>query len=163
VTLTGESATAVRPVAGPTAPPVDPTIRRALDCLGQVVDPVEVVSLDEATALYAGVPGAGAPSPGVIAFRLRRGDSMSRIFVNREAGTYRGAARKPTALSILQLAATLLHEQVHRTDGEQAAYRLQADFVRSRLPRVPRRERARAERYLESLEVRSRVYRRLNR
>lgn len=159
----GPSESVVRPMAGRTVEPGDPTVRQALDYLGQRIDPIEVVSLAEATALYGRVPRAGAPSPGVNAFRLPLDGAISGIFVNRESVTYRLAARRPTVLRLLRLAATLLHEQVHRSDGEHAAYRLQADFVRSRLRQVPRRERAEAERYLEGLETRAAVFRRLRR
>jgi hypothetical protein len=48
-----------------------------------------------------------------------------------------------------------VHEQVHETDGEHAAYRRQADFVRSRLDILPKSERRRADRYWKSLEIRA--------
>jgi hypothetical protein len=135
--------------------PGDATVRLAIRQLGQEVDPVEVVALAEARDVYGQVPGAGAPTPGMNAFRVRQGASVSHIYVNRDSTVYRAAARRPTPLALLRLAATLLHEQVHRTDGDTAAYRLQADFVRSRMRGIPWRERSAAERYLRDLEQRA--------
>ena len=51
-------------------------------------------------------------------------------------------------MTVLILAGTLVHEQVHNTDRELAAYRLQADFVRSRLQRLPRRDLDAARRHV---------------
>jgi len=60
-------------------------------------------------------------------------------------------------VNTLKLAATLVHEQVHNTDGEFAAYRLQSDFVRSRLKGLPSRHAEAAARFLENVEARARA------
>jgi hypothetical protein len=89
------------------------------------------------------------------AFRVRGGTIGATIHVNGESAVYRNAARKPTAIALLKLAATLVHEQVHRADGDHAAYRLQSDFVRSRLGGLPRDQQEEARRYIVSLDTRA--------
>jgi hypothetical protein len=61
-------------------------------------------------------------------------------------------------MAYLMLAATLAHEQVHNTDGEYAAYRLQADFLSSRLRELRSRERATALKYIHRMNVRSLIF-----
>jgi hypothetical protein len=134
----------------------DPVIERALAIVGQPLNPVTVAGAEDIRRLYSRALDAGPPE-GLDAFRAPGDASDPRIYVNRDSPIYRRAARSPSALVVLQLAATLAHEQVHNTDREFAAARLQADFVRSRLDRLPRRERDAARRYLERLEGRARA------
>jgi hypothetical protein len=137
-----------------TAAHTDPVIQRALLVIGQPISPVKLVSVQEIREIYNRL-GAGPPPSGLNAFRVRAGGEDARIHVNRDSDLYRRAARNPSPLHILRLAATLVHEQVHDTDGEHAAYRVQADFVRSRLMDLPRRHRAEARRYLQKLDERA--------
>jgi len=134
----------------------DPTIRQALAVLGQPVSPIEVVTFEQAQEIYRRTPGArpltAQLSEGLRAFRVVRDH---RIFVNRDSTDFKDVERRPTPLGLLKLAAILVHEQVHATDGEYAASRLQADFVRSRLHSLPRRERAKGRLYLRDLEART--------
>ena len=142
----------------------DPVLQRALVVLGQHVNDIHLVSTLEIREMYARTPGAGVPPLGLNAFRLP-GDP--NIYVNRDSITYQAASKKRSGFEVVRLAGTLLHEQIHDTDGEAAACRLQSDFVRSRLDSVPRNERERIERYWRLLEARaillSRAERRLRR
>jgi hypothetical protein len=79
------------------------------------------------------------------------------IYVNGDSAIYRTAAKKPSPLSLLMLAATLVHEQVHNSDGELAASRVQADFVRSRLHSLPWWQRQAAREYLIRLDGKARA------
>lgn len=132
----------------------DPVIQRALVVVGQPVNPIRVVGLQEIREIYARLR-AGAPPAGLTAFRATGDASDPSIYVNSDSHVYRGAARRPSALGLLRLAATLVHEQVHNTDGEFAAYRLQSDFVRSRLNSLPWRQQEEARRYLRGLDARA--------
>jgi hypothetical protein len=62
---------------------------------------------------------------------------------------------------LLKLAATLVHEQVHNTDGEFAAYCIQADFVRSRVQGVSWRQREPVLLYVQGLDARARAFARV--
>jgi hypothetical protein len=132
----------------------DPAIERALRIVGHPLGPVNIVSLQEIREIYRHL-GAGAPPAGLNAFRLRAGGAEARIYVNRDSRLYRRAARHPSPLDLLRLAATLVHEQVHDTDGEHAAYTIQADFVRCRLAGLPRKYRQDARLYLQQLDARA--------
>lgn len=143
----------------------DPAIQQALTLLGQPINPVRVAGPELIRRLYARTPGAGEPPRGLRAFRAGdRGDPF--IYVARRSPEYTRVAARGTALAVLALAGTLVHEQVHNTDGGHAAARLEADFVRSRLGQVPRHEWAATRLYLDQLEMRAqafeRVARRLN-
>jgi hypothetical protein len=128
-------------------------IEQAIVILGQTVNPVRVVGPTQIRELYARM-GASSRLPHELnAFRVLGGAEDPRIYVNRDSAVFRTAARKPSALAILKLAATLAHEQVHNTDGELAACRLQADFVRSKLESLPRPRREDARAYLRELEA----------
>lgn len=132
----------------------DPVIQQALIVVGQPVNPVKAVGLGEIREIYARVR-AGAPPAGLIAFRATGDRSDLSIYVNRDSSVYKDAARSSSALGLLKLAATLVHEQVHNTDGEFAAYRLQSDFLRSRLSSLSRRQQDDARRYLRGLDARA--------
>jgi hypothetical protein len=80
-----------------------------------------------------------------------------------DSGVYTTAVRTRSALAVLKLAATLLHEQVHNTDGEFAAYRMQSDFVRSRLRSLPCRQQEEARLYVQNLDVRAQAFSRTKR
>ena len=131
----------------------DPVIDSALAVVGQPVNPVELVGSEDIKKIFARL-NAGAPPIGLNAFRPMVG-SLEPIYVNRDSALYRTAARRRSALALLQLAATIVHEQVHNSDGEHAAYRVQSDFVRSRVPTLPAREQAEAQRYLRALDSRA--------
>ena len=124
----------------------DPVIERALTELGQPLNRIAVISPAEIRRIYVRA-GAGWPSPGLEAFRSPLDPGDPTIYVNREAPAYKMAARARSAFDLLKLASILVHEQVHNTDIEFAAYRLQADFIRSRLRKLPGQERDRARRY----------------
>jgi hypothetical protein len=123
--------------------------------LGQKVNPVKVLDAEQINDIYARAAAAPPHLLELTAFRARGVVTDPHIYVNRDSAIYRAATSKPSALKILKLAATLAHEQVHNTDGELAAYRLQADFVRSKLEGVPRRQRKDACAYLQSLEAKA--------
>ena len=123
--------------------------------LGQNVNPVKVLDAEQINDIYARAAAAPPHLLELTAFRARGVVTDPHIYVNRESAIYRAAINKPSALTILKLAATLAHEQVHNTDGELAAYRLQSDFVRSKLEGVPRRQRKDACAYLQSLEAKA--------
>ena len=116
------------------------------------MNPIKVLGVGEIRVIYGRTPGAGVPPVGLNAFRAP-GDP--NIYVNNESVVYRSAARKPSAFAMIRLAATLLHEQVHNTEGEFGAYRVQSDFVRSRIRSVPRGERDQIDRYWGILEARA--------
>jgi hypothetical protein len=137
-----------------TATHTDPAIQRALLVIGQPISPVKLVSVEEIREIYHRL-GAAPPPSGLNAFRVIADGADRRIHVNRDSDLYRRAARNPSPVDILRLAATLVHEQVHDTDGEHAAYRVQADFVRSRLMDLPHRHREEARRYLQQLDERA--------
>jgi hypothetical protein len=99
----------------------------------------------------------GDPPPELHAFRAPGDLSDPHIYVNAESAVYREALSKPSAVNTLKLAATLVHEQVHNTDREFAAYRLQSDFVRSRLKGLPSRQAEAAARFMENVEARARA------
>lgn len=139
----------------------DPLIRRALGVVRQPLHPVRVIGTAEVQRLYA--VAALVPPDGLEAFRAPGDASDPHIYVHAEGAVYVNASRKPTALAILKLAAVLLHEQVHNTDRELAAYRLQADFVLDRLHELPRREQAAARQYLAHLEAKARALARAHR
>lgn len=132
----------------------DHVIQRALDFVAQPLNPILLVSIDRARAIVAATPGGGVLSPRVNAFRAPGAHAAPHIYVIRESAVYRRAARAET-LGLLKLAATLVHEQVHATDGDAAAYRLQADFVRTRLHTAPIAQREAGRRYLEALDARA--------
>jgi len=140
------------PLSVPTAPPrqLDPTVRHALHLLGPSTDEVIVLAAHQVRSLYARM-GTTVPA-GLTAFRI---PGASPIYVNATSPVYADAAHDASPFNVLRLAATLLHERIHETDDEFAASRLQADFVRSRLPFLPRSERERAERYWRRLETRA--------
>lgn len=142
--------------AGPHA---DPVIQRALVVLGQPMNPIKVVGLQDIREMFARMR-AGAPPAGLNAFRAT-GDA--NVYVNRDSPVYERAARLASALDWLVLAATLVHEQVHNTDGEFAACRRQSDFVRSRLHTVPARQQQAAARYLRGLDARAHALGRIER
>jgi hypothetical protein len=133
-------------------PHPDLAIERALALLGGTIDHVRVVTMMEIREIYGRTAGAHAPPAGLNAFRL---PDDSIIYVNGESRLYRKAASKPTVNTDIRLAATLLHEQVHSSDGESVACRVQADFVRSRLRSAPARDRDELERYFRTLEARA--------
>jgi hypothetical protein len=131
----------------------DAVIDLALAVIGQPVNPVELVDAQEIERIFARLR-AGAPPTGLIAFRPAIG-SREPIYVSRDSDVYRSAARQRSPLALLRLAATIVHEQVHNSDGEHAAYRVQSDFVRSRLHTLPARQQGRARQYLRVLESRA--------
>ena len=133
----------------------DSAIQQALIVLGQAINPIRVVSPEEIREIYARA-GIGEPPAGLHAFRAQRDMSDPNIYVNKNSPVYRNAARKPSALSVLKLAAMLAHEQLHNTDGEFAAYRVQSDFFRSKLNGMPWRQREAARQHLQELDARAR-------
>jgi hypothetical protein len=129
----------------------DPVIRRALQFVGQALNPIRVLIPAEARATYARY--GRTPSSMMMAFRAP-GDP--NIYISCESDAYR-KARNNDSLALLQLAATLAHEQVHGTEageeGERAARRIEADFIRSKLKNVHPVQRKDAERHLRVVEV----------
>lgn len=130
----------------------DETVQKALAVLGRPV-PVRVVAPSEIRQIYGRV--AAVPPSGLIAFRAPGDRTDATIYVNSDSDVYRSASRKASGLALLKLAATLVHEQVHDTDGEAAAYRRQSDFVRDRLKGLPWRDREAAWRYVRELDARA--------
>jgi hypothetical protein len=122
------------------------------------VNPVQVVGIDEIRTIYARTPAAGPSPTGLIAFRAPGDPRDATIYVSRHSSEYTQAARKPSPLVLLKLAAVLAHEQVHNSDGEAAAYRLQADFVESRLSRLPWQQRDSGRAYARMLSARANVF-----
>jgi hypothetical protein len=124
---------------------------RALLLVTPPADEVRVLSSRQLDEIYLREAGTRPPA-GLNAFRLE-GDP--RIYLNAESKVYQQAGSRPRAFHALRLAATILHERVHETDGEYAARRLQADFVRSQLRSLPSSQRREAERYWSTLEGRA--------
>jgi hypothetical protein len=110
----------------------DPTIQRALTVLGQGVNPIKVVSPEETSAIYAKY--GKQPSEGVLGFRAPGDKKDVNIYINSESNLYKQAKRSPLAQTLL--AGTLAHEQVHNTDGEEAARRIESDFLRSQMEKM---------------------------
>ncbi len=135
----------------------DSVIQRALLVLGQPVNPIRVVEPREIGRIYARA-GVGPPPEGLTAFRAPHDANDPHIYVNQRSLVYQNAVRTPSAMTLLILAGTLVHEQVHNTDRELAAYRLQADFVRGRLQSLPRRDHDAARRHVEQLDARARAF-----
>lgn len=153
-----------RPGDGPrTIEHDDPVIRQALRLLGQPVNPVKLVGTQELRAIYRGWGSFLQPPRGLVAVRGADRACNPHIYVNRDARVYQAAVAKPSPINLLKLAATLAHEQVHNSDGEYAAYRLQSDFVRSRVGGLPWRYRDEAGRYLRELDERARAFARTER
>lgn len=153
-----------RPGDGPTTiEHDDPVIRQALRLLGQPVNAVKVVGSQELLEIYRGWGGGLQPPRGLIAVRAVDRACDPHIYINREARVYRTAVAKPSPIALLKLAATLVHEQAHNSDGEYAAYRLQSDFVRSRIAGLPWRYHAEATQYLRALDDRGRAFGRTER
>lgn len=134
----------------------DVAVRQALVMLGQPLNPVRVVTPDRIRELYWRT-GMGDPPPELQAFRAPGDLSDPHIYVNADAVVYREALSKPSAVNTLKLAATLVHEQVHNTDREFAAYRLESDFVRSRLKGMSSRQAAAAAPFMERVEAMARA------
>lgn len=134
----------------------DAVIHHALFVLGQPINPIRVLGSEEIAEIYS-KGGIEHPPHGLLAFRSPVDATDPTIYVNRASNIYLLATRKASSLNVLKLAATLVHEQAHNTDSEMAAYRLQADFVRSRLEDVPWREKEDARRYLAELDARARA------
>jgi hypothetical protein len=132
-------------------------IRQAMVVLDQNVNPVKIVGAEQIAEIYARAAAAPRPPLGLNAFRMRGVITDPHIYVNSDSAIYKAAAVKPSNLTILKLAATLAHEQVHNTDGDFAAYRLQSDFVRSKLNTLPRRQREEARAYLQQIEAKARA------
>jgi hypothetical protein len=133
----------------------DHVIQRALDVLAQALNPIRIAREDEIRVLYGYTDGTSRLPPGLNAFRAPGDTADPNIYVYDASAVYARAARKPSALNVLKLAGTLIHEQVHNTDGEFAACRLQADFVRATLPILPRRQRESGRQFLASLDARA--------
>jgi hypothetical protein len=133
----------------------DPTIRHALRLLGQSLNPVRVLGEAQIREMYARIPGVVLRSAGLNAFRAPGTPNDPYIYVNGESVVYKRASKQPSALAVLMLAATLAHEQVHNTDGEAAAYRLQSDFVRSQQGSVPARQQDELRQYLQTIDARA--------
>ena len=112
-----------RPDVGPTLHHEDPVIERALTELGQPLNRIAVISADDIRRIYARA-GAGWPSPRLDAFRSPLDPGDPTIYVSRESPAYQATARTRSAFDLLKLTAILVHEQVHNTDIESAAYRL---------------------------------------
>jgi hypothetical protein len=136
----------------------DPAIQQALTVLGQAVNPVRVLGEAQIREIYTRTLGTDPLPAGLNAFRVPRGANDPNIYVNKESMVYTRAASKASAVALLKLAATLAHEQVHNTDGEFAAYRLQSDLVRSRLKSVPRLQQDEVRKYLQNLDARANAY-----
>ena len=126
-------------------------VHEALQLLPQSLNDARLLSPAQVREVYSRTQGV-LPPAGLNAFRI---PDDPNIYVNAESEVYRDAARNRSAFHLLRLAATLLHEQVHETDDEYAARRLQADFVRSRLDALPPAQRASADRYWRTLEARA--------
>ena len=124
---------------------------RALLLVATPDDEVRVLSSPQLQEIYLREAGT-APPAGLNAFRLQ-GDP--KIYVNAASKVYRQSESRPSEFHALRLAATILHERVHETDGEYAARRRQADFVRSQLRSVPSSQRRDADRYWRTLEGRA--------
>ena len=125
-------------------------IDSALRLLEHSVTNVRVISPEQVRVLY--LQAGARPPVGLQAFRML---GNPRIYVSAESVVYSEARRSLTTFNLLRIAATLLHEQVHETDGEFAASRLQADFVRAHLHRLPRSERRIGGLYWRRLEGRA--------
>ena len=140
----------IPPRVGPTNTG-DAAIGDALRLLQQPINTIRVLSAPEVQDVYRRM-AATQPPRGLNAFRLPRDPN---IYVNAESKMYRDAVRNRTEFDLVRLAATLLHEQIHETDGEYAARRVQADFIRSRLKGLPVSQRARGEHYWRTVEARA--------
>jgi hypothetical protein len=127
----------------------DPTIQRALDILGQDVNPVKVVPWDEVKRLY---DEAGYPvTPKEEKEKRERLGAFRRpndpnIYISGEAKEYRRAVKNPKDIgAALILAGILAHEQTHETekgpDSEWATRRKESDFLQSKLETVPSYQR----------------------
>ena len=140
----------------------DPVIGRALAILGQSINPVRLVGFAELRKVYLQAQ-VGEPPAGILAFRHPGERDDPAIYLNADSMAYRAAARAPSAIATLRIAAILVHEQVHNSDDDAAAYQLQADFVRDRLDAVPWPDRRDAWRDLEELQARARAQARAER
>jgi hypothetical protein len=133
----------------------DPAIARALALVDSDIGPVTVIDGEQARQMYARVAGAGEPPRGLNAFRAPGDPADRHIYVLGSSAVYQAARRRPTTLAVLKLAATLVHERAHDSEGESGAYRLQALFVKVRLGTLPPSQRSEGQRYLEALEMRA--------
>lgn len=113
----------------------DPTIRKAIETTGNFIDPVRVVDMDEAAALYR-TQGQGRPSRSMVGFRLKN-DPV--VYINSMSDQYKKASMG-SELANVMLAGSLLHERVHNhpEDGELPARRYEADFLQSKVNTLPK-------------------------
>jgi hypothetical protein len=124
---------------------------RAVLLVAPPADDVRVLSSRQVQEIYLREAGT-TPPVGLNAFRLQ---NDPKIYVNAESKVYKQSESRPGEFHALRLAATILHERVHETDGEYAARRRQADFVRSQLRFLPSSQRRDADRYWRTLEGRA--------
>jgi len=131
----------------------DPAINRALQIVGQPINPVRVVGLDEIAELYKRMGDTGATDPKrrsqISGFRAP-GDPT--IYVSRESKEYKRASNEKDLPGHMLLAALLAHEDTHgpALDDEVAAKQKERDFLIDRLskfkdysdPSVKERQRA---------------------
>lgn len=147
---------------------VDPAIQRALVLVGQQLNPVEVVDAKLLKEHYQtfrhdlDATHLEWAAQNIAAFRYPQ-MSDPRIFVNAGAKLYRDAAKRPrNPVARLNLARTLVHEQIHNTEwdddeGEYAAKRKEADWYREQLTRarLSHRDSQAAQEELKVLETRA--------
>lgn len=128
----------------------DPAIQRALTMLNQPMNPVHTVTKDDYARL--GIP---ARAERAVGFRVQQpGQPMDdRLFVNKHSDEYDIAQDPRNALASMMLAGVLAHEQTHTTEkDEYAPMRLEADFIRSKLPTLSGKQREVGEMYLQEVE-----------
>lgn len=130
--------------------PVDPTIAKALDWLSLPRDSWPLVELT--------TPNQFPDAEREAAFRIRRGWTVDpHIYVNPRHKIFREAQAAGTSLyPVLRLASVLVHEMQHaerEQHSELDALRVQAAFLRQRMPLLPDHQRIAARRYVQAIET----------
>lgn len=143
----------------------DMTIQKAMDWLNQSIAPVKTLPFNAIKDIYKQNNNPMSPMReeqyryGLGGFRLK-GDP--NIYVNEASDTY-GRAKKGKPAGIAEMASVLAHEQVHGTEtgreGEFPAHRLQSDYLRSQLEKMPTgSQRKSLEDYMRLIEDKAQMY-----
>ena len=155
-----------REMAARSAEHEDPVIQRALKLLGQAINPIKVVGHGEVENIYREAAPQRMKTKadkerlwGVAGFRRPYDTEMEdpNIYINKNHERYGNAKQKRDILAQMQLAGTLVHEQIHNTEvgeaGEGAARRKEADWFRSQIDKLPKWQQPKARELLHNLDV----------